>query len=115
MRQIAQETGKFAFELPFFWQRKAPLKILKFEFIEYKNVQHEVHQEVITYTDTTQQIEYSLNKNRGLIVLTIHLGCFEVLAQMYAQYVNVTALYKPPRQKELYTRVNWYFARPSAL
>ncbi|KAM9985712.1 hypothetical protein ACTFIZ_008611 [Dictyostelium cf. discoideum] len=82
---------------------KAPLKNLKFEFIEYKNVQHEAHQEVITYTDATQQIEYLLNKNRGLIVLTIHLGCFEVLAQMYAQYVNVTALYKPPRQKELDT------------
>ncbi|MBP0645041.1 hypothetical protein J8J17_24930, partial [Mycobacterium tuberculosis] len=38
---------------------------------------------------------------RGLIFLTPHLGCFEVLPQAYANEHPVTSLFKPPRKESL--------------
>jgi Kdo2-lipid IVA lauroyltransferase/acyltransferase len=39
----------------------------------------------------------ALAQGRGLVLLTPHLGCFEIAAQYIASRVPITALYRPPR------------------
>lgn len=43
----------------------------------------------------------ALSQGRGVIFLTPHLGCFEIIAQVIAARVPLTALYRPPRQNAL--------------
>jgi Kdo2-lipid IVA lauroyltransferase/acyltransferase len=47
-------------------------------------------------------IEQALGAGHGLVLLTPHLGCFEVIAQAYAEHFGarqpMTALYRPARQ-----------------
>jgi KDO2-lipid IV(A) lauroyltransferase len=52
--------------------------------------------------DGEQRIERALDAGRGLLILTPHLGAFEVIAQAYAERfgarVPLTALYRPARK-----------------
>lgn len=43
-------------------------------------------------------VESALQRDRGIIFLTPHLGCFEITAQYYAAHAPITVLYRPPRQ-----------------
>lgn len=40
--------------------------------------------------------------NRGLILLTPHLGCFELAARIYGATAPVTVLYKAPRNEKMH-------------
>lgn len=42
-----------------------------------------------------------LAQGRGLIFLTPHLGCFEILAQAVSEHIPLTVLYRPPRKAAL--------------
>lgn len=42
-------------------------------------------------------VEAAQNQGRGLILLTPHLGCFEVIPQYLSLRFPLTALYRPPR------------------
>jgi len=44
-----------------------------------------------------QLVRDALAEGRGVILLTPHLGCFEVAALYAAQFIPITVLYRPPR------------------
>lgn len=81
-RAIA-ESGKNILELPFVWC--AP-------------------QEKVLASATVENWEVAqsaLDLGRGVIFLTPHLGCFEIIAQAIAVRTPLTALYRPPRKPAL--------------
>lgn len=43
------------------------------------------------------EVRAALAEGRGLILLTPHMGCFEIAATYAAQQVPITVLYRPPR------------------
>lgn len=44
-------------------------------------------------------VEGARNFGKGVILITPHLGCFEIAAQYIAQRIPLTVLYRPPRKK----------------
>ena len=57
----------------------------------------------------------ALDSGRGVIFLTPHLGCFEIIAQAIAARVPLTALYRPPRQAALKPLMEGARSRPNLL
>ena len=51
----------------------------------------------ITKVEGWELVEAAQRQGNGLIILTPHLGCFEVLPQYFALRYPVTVLYRPPR------------------
>lgn len=49
-----------------------------------------------------EQLDQAVSEDRGLLLLTAHLGCFEIVAQAYAErhgaHQPITALYRPAKQ-----------------
>ena len=84
-RAAVAEAGRMVTELPRLWLRPRDRAI-----------------EDRVQWDGTALLEDLLGRGRGLLVLTPHLGCFEVLAQVYAEKFGarqpVTVLYRPARQ-----------------
>ncbi|WP_344763669.1 lysophospholipid acyltransferase family protein [Actimicrobium antarcticum] len=78
-----RESGKNIVELPFIWCA-APARVLATARVE----NWEAAQAVI-------------DQGRGVIFLTPHLGCFEIIAQVIAARLPLTALYRPPRKDML--------------
>ncbi|WP_019142099.1 lysophospholipid acyltransferase family protein [Noviherbaspirillum massiliense] len=78
-----REAGKNVFELPFIWCAK-PERVLKTATVE-----------------NWELVQAALDAKRGVILLTPHLGCFEIIAQAIAQRIPLTALYRPPRKAAL--------------
>jgi KDO2-lipid IV(A) lauroyltransferase len=89
------ESGKLVAELPRLWLgRPVPVQ----------------------WPDTSD-LEAALTLGRGVVFLTPHLGCFEVIAQAYAQRYGqggqpLTALFRPPRQHWLRSLVLKARSRP---
>ncbi len=81
-RTIA-ESGKNLLELPFIWCG-TPARVLR---------SAQVHNWQIAQT--------AIDSGRGVIFLTPHLGCFEIIAQVIASRSPLTALYRPPRMAML--------------
>lgn len=46
-------------------------------------------------------VEEALNKGKGLIFLTPHLGCFEITSIYYASQHPITVLFRPPKKSWL--------------
>jgi KDO2-lipid IV(A) lauroyltransferase len=46
-------------------------------------------------------VEEALNKGKGIIFLTPHLGCFEITSIYYGNQHPITVLYRPPKIKWL--------------
>jgi KDO2-lipid IV(A) lauroyltransferase len=46
-------------------------------------------------------VEEALNKGKGLIFLTPHLGCFEITSIYYASHHPITVLFRPPKKSWL--------------
>lgn len=85
-RAAIAEAGRMVMELPFLWLRPASRPLSGFTRIE-----------------GAELIEQAHAAGRGVLLLTPHLGCFEICAQAYAerfasQYGPVTVLYRPARQ-----------------
>jgi KDO2-lipid IV(A) lauroyltransferase len=78
-----RESGKNIFELPFIWCAP-PKKVLATARIEGWSV-----------------VQEAIAQGHGIIFLTPHLGCFEIIAQVIASRMTLTALYRPPRQSIL--------------
>jgi Kdo2-lipid IVA lauroyltransferase/acyltransferase len=77
------EAGRNVLELPFVWC--AP-------------------QQRVLDTTTIENwdlVQAALDAKRGIIFLTPHLGCFEILAQAFAARSPLTVLYRPPRKEAL--------------
>jgi Kdo2-lipid IVA lauroyltransferase/acyltransferase len=77
------EAGKSILELPFIWC--APqARVLRTAAIE-----------------NWELAQAALDAQQGVIFLTPHLGCFEIIAQAIAAKTSLTALYRPPRKDAL--------------
>jgi KDO2-lipid IV(A) lauroyltransferase len=48
-----------------------------------------------------KHVETALQKKKGIIFLTPHLGCFEITAQYYAHFHPITVLFKRPKKNWL--------------
>lgn len=77
------EAGKNIFELPFIWCA-SPQRVMRTASIENWDL-----------------VTTLLSKNKGVIFLTPHLGCFEIVAQSIAQKIPLTVLYRPPKKEAL--------------
>lgn len=77
------EAGKNVLELPFIWCAK-PSRVLR---------------HAVIYDWPLAQS--ALDAGRGVIFLTPHLGCFEIIAQAIASRAPLTALYRPPKKAAL--------------
>jgi KDO2-lipid IV(A) lauroyltransferase len=82
-RRAISEAGKSLLELPFVWCGD-PSRVLG---------SAQVHD-----WDVAQQ---AIDQGKGVVFLTPHLGCFEIIAQVIASRVPLTALYRPPRMAVL--------------
>lgn len=91
------EAGKSILELPFIWCA-APRRVLKTAGIENWEV-----------------AQQALDAGQGVIFLTPHLGCFEIIAQSIAMKTPLTALYRPPRKKALQPLMEGARSRPNLL
>ena len=84
-RLAVASAGRMVAELPWLWCRRpdAPLG----DIVRWEGAEH---------------VEAALARGRGLVMLTPHLGCFEIIAQAYAERWGgqraMTALYRPARQ-----------------
>ena len=98
-RQAVAEAGRLVAELPWLWLRPAdrPLGAA----VQWQG---------------DALIANALDEGRGLVLLTPHLGCFEVCAQAIAERfgdrTRLTAMYRPARQPWLRTLEETARARP---
>ena len=46
-------------------------------------------------------VEAAQQAGKGIVFMTPHLGCFEITAQYYSAFGDVTVLYRPPRQASI--------------
>ncbi len=101
-RASVGEAGKMVMELPRLWLR-AP---------------HEPLADPLHW-EGEALVEQALDAGRGLVLLTPHVGSFEVAAQAYAQRFGhrqpMTALYRPARQAWLRELEETARARPGLL
>ncbi len=81
--QAIAEAGKNVLELPFIWCAP-PERVLQTATLHDWEV-----------------AQQALDAGRGVIFLTPHLGCFEIIAQAIASRAPLTALYRPPKQAAL--------------
>lgn len=99
-RASVGEAGKLLMELPRLWLRPAGVAIN--DPVHWHGVDH---------------VQQALDAGKGLILLTPHLGSFEVAAQAYAERFGaqqpMTVLYRPARQAWLRELEETARARPS--
>lgn len=77
------ESGKSIVELPFIWCA-APERVAR----------HATE-------DNWELVQRTLDSGRGIVFLTPHLGCFEIVAQQIALRTALTVMYRPPRKAAL--------------
>lgn len=77
------EAGKNIMELPFIWCA-TPERVLNTARVENWEI-----------------VQAALDAKRGLIFLTPHLGCFEIIPQFVATRSTVTVMYRPPKKDAL--------------
>ena len=76
---VVAETGKGALEIPAIWLRPHPqVAALVVEAAGWRHV------------------EEAAGRRKGLILLTPHLGCWEVSGQYIASRIPITVMYAPP-------------------
>ena len=98
-RQAVAQAGRMAAELPWLWLRPVALPLGR--LVQWQG---------------DGLIRAALDDGRGLVLLTPHLGCFEVCAQAIAEHfgrrTRLTAMYRPARQRWLRTLEETARARP---
>lgn len=77
------EAGKSILELPYVWCAPSARVLARAKLMNWELVQQ------------------ALDAERGVILLTPHLGCFEIAAQAVAARTPLTVLYRPPRKEAL--------------
>ncbi len=92
-----RESGKSILELAFVWCAP-PARVLRCATIEHWEL-----------------VQTALDAKQGVIFLTPHLGCFEIIAQSIAARTPLTALYRPPRKEALKPLIEGARARENLL
>ena len=77
------EAGKSVLELPFIWCAPAE-RVARHATVE-----------------NWELVERALAHGRGIVFLTPHLGCFEIVAQQIALRTALTVMYRPPKRAAL--------------
>jgi KDO2-lipid IV(A) lauroyltransferase len=83
LSDAVKEAGKNILELPFIWCAK-PDRVLRTASLENWDL-----------------VQQALDAKKGVIFLTPHLGCFEIVAQSIAVRTRLTVMYRPPRKDAL--------------
>ncbi|MDO8179805.1 MAG: lysophospholipid acyltransferase family protein [Undibacterium sp.] len=96
-KSAVREAGKNIMELPFIWCAN-PARVLRTASIE-----------------NWELVQAALDAKKGVIFLTPHLGCFEIVAQAIAAKTRLTVLYRPPRQAALKPLIEGARARDNLL
>lgn len=81
LRSAMLSSGQLMFEMPFWWTRRND------PFINTK-----------LKCDNWQQFQTALDKGKGVILLSPHAGCFELLGPVYSSRFPSTVLFRPPRK-----------------
>lgn len=97
LHEAVREAGKNILELPFIWCAR-PDRVLKTATIE-----------------NWELVQTALDAKNGVIFLTPHLGCFEIVAQSIAVRTRLTVLYRPPRKAALKPLIEGARARENLL
>jgi Kdo2-lipid IVA lauroyltransferase/acyltransferase len=98
-RAAVAEAGRLLMELPYLWMR-AP----------------STPKHLALTLSGTELVEAAHREGRGVVLLTPHMGCFEVAAQAYAERYGerhpITVLYRPARKPWLRDIVDTSRTRP---
>ncbi|MES2048657.1 MAG: lysophospholipid acyltransferase family protein [Pseudomonadota bacterium] len=97
LKTAIREAGKNIMELPFIWCAN-PARVLSTATVENWDL-----------------VQTALDAKKGIIFLTPHLGCFEIVAQSIAVRTRLTALYRPPRIDALKPLIEGARARDNLL
>jgi Kdo2-lipid IVA lauroyltransferase/acyltransferase len=81
---VVSETGKGALEIPAIWLRP-----------------HEQAAGLVVEAAGWQHVESAASSGKGVILLTPHLGCWEVSGQYIASRIRITVMYSPPNIRSL--------------
>ncbi len=84
VRQVVAETGRQMLELPYVWLRP----------------QDEVLSRIVR-VEGGELLEEARRDGASVLLLTAHLGCFELCAQYCSTHGPITVLYRPPRKQAL--------------
>lgn len=84
LSEAIAEAGKSIVELPWVWGR--PYDEVLGAVLECRGMQH---------------VEAAQAQGKGTIILTPHLGCFEIVGLYVAQYMPFTLLYRQPKLRWL--------------
>lgn len=84
LRRAVGESGKAIAELPAVWLRPYA-SVLK----------------LVRGTEGWAQLDAARAAGRGVILMSPHVGCFEIISLYYAAHHPFTAMYKPPRKPAL--------------
>jgi KDO2-lipid IV(A) lauroyltransferase len=84
-RQAISEAGKLTVEVLAVWLK--PPQVLLEYFREVRNL---------------DLVERTRAAGRGVVLLTPHLGCFEIAGFYFGQKMPLTVLYRPPRKRWLH-------------
>jgi KDO2-lipid IV(A) lauroyltransferase len=83
-RAAVAEAGKQMLETARIWMK--PLEAACAQVLEVRGWEH---------------VEAAQARGKGILFLTPHLGCFEIAGQYCSRFVEITVLYRPPRQAGL--------------
>jgi KDO2-lipid IV(A) lauroyltransferase len=95
--QAVAEAGKAIAELPFIWCA-APQRVSRLARI-----------------DNWQLVQNTLDQGRGIVFLTPHLGCFEIVAQEIALRTELMVMYRPPKKEAMKPLIEGARARKNLL
>lgn len=91
------EAGKSIIELPFIWCA-APARVSRHASDENWSI-----------------VQAELDAGRGIVFLTPHLGCFEIVAQEIALRTELMVMYRPPKKEALKPLIEGARARDNLL
>lgn len=91
------EAGKSMFELPFIWCAD-PARVSRHATL-----------------DNWALVQTELDAGRGIVFLTPHLGCFEIVAQEIALRNELMVMYRPPKKAALKPLIEGARARKNLL
>ena len=81
LRSAMLSNGQLMFEMPFWWTRRNQT------FLNTK-----------LHCDNWEQFRLALAKGKGVILISPHAGCFELLGPVYSSHFPSTVLFRPPRK-----------------
>ena len=81
-----REAGKSVMELPWVWRRPLAEVVAS-----------------VKHCQGWEHFEAARAQGKGVIILTPHIGCFEIIGLYVAARLPMTCMYRPPRWKFLHT------------